>query len=137
MFSTHKGDFAALILRIALGVMLLVHGLIKLLVISPYGTENYFTLLGLPPIFGMIIMIFEIIAGILLLIGFLSRIISIILIIEMLCILNVHFHNGFIFSNAGGGWEYPAMIVMTALALFFLGNGCYSLPIARKKLGKY
>ena len=38
-----------------------------------------------------------------------------------------HGANGFVFSNAGGGWEYPAFwaIVMGALAL--LGDGAWAL----------
>lgn len=137
MLATNKTDLASIVLRVALGAMLLCHGLVKFFVFTPHGTASYFSLLGLPSSIGYIVMIFEIIAGLCLLVGFLTRIMSLVVIIQMLCVISVHFNNGFIFTSQGGGWEYPAFTAMTALALVMLGGGRYSIPICHKKLGKY
>lgn len=137
MFATNKGDLAALLLRITLGVMFLIHGLIKFFILIPAGNENYFSLFSSFPVFGYILIIIELITGILLLSGLFTRVFSLIAVIDMIGATYIHFNNGFIFSNQGGGWEYPAFMVIIGLALFFLGSGRYSLPIYRKKLGKY
>ncbi|MDT8408706.1 MAG: hypothetical protein RQ741_03815 [Wenzhouxiangellaceae bacterium] len=46
--------------------------------------------------------------------------------------LYVHLGNGWVFSNAGGGWEYPLYLVALAVAQFLLGAGAWSLD---RKLG--
>ena len=38
-----------------------------------------------------------------------------------------HFAAGFFFSNAGGGWEFPAFWALTLWALALLGDGAYAL----------
>lgn len=40
--------YGTLLLRLALGVMFLAHGLLKFLVFKPTGTAAYFRSLGLP-----------------------------------------------------------------------------------------
>jgi putative oxidoreductase len=39
----------------------------------------------------------------------------------------VHAGNGWVFSGANGGWEYPAYLVIAALAQSLLGSGVFSL----------
>lgn len=123
----NQTDLAALFLRIALGVMFLVHGFTKLLVFTPSGTAQYFESLGFPDFIGYIAIVFEIGGGALLLVGILTRVIAILAIIELLIITVIHFNNGWTFSNTGGGWEYPAFMVITAFSLALLGNGRYSV----------
>lgn len=127
----YQTDLAALALRIALGVMFIAHGLTKLLVFTPAGTAQYFESLGLPAIAGYATILFEIVGGLFLLLGILSRWIALLAVIQMIVISYIHFANGWSFSNAGGGWEYPAFMALSALALFFLNNGRFS--ILRKK----
>lgn len=42
MIQTHTAPYAALLLRIALGVMFLAHGLLKVLVFTIPGTVQFF-----------------------------------------------------------------------------------------------
>lgn len=137
MFATNKGDFAALLLRITLGLIFLTHGLIKFFILTSAGNESYFSIFSFSPMFGYILVIIELITGIFLLSGLFTRVFSLIAIIDMAGVTYAHFNNGFIFSNQGGGWEYPAFMIIIGLASFILGSGRYSLPICRKKLGKY
>lgn len=123
----YRIDLASLALRIALGGMLLSHGLFKLFILTPHGTAQYFQDLGFQPLLGYLTILSEIVGGIFLLIGLLSQLVAFFAMIQMLFIIFVHYPNGWVFSNIGGGWEYPAFMAVTALALTFLSDGRYSL----------
>lgn len=123
----YQTDLASLILRIALGVMFLAHGLTKLLVFTPAGTAQFFESLGFPGVVGYFTIVFEIGAGTLLLLGILTRIISLFAFIQMVVISFIHSVNGWTFSNTGGGWEYPAFMALTAVSLALLGSGRLSV----------
>ncbi|OCG22883.1 hypothetical protein A9G11_06850 [Gilliamella sp. wkB108] len=123
----YQTDLASLILRIALGVMFLAHGLTKLLVFTPAGTAQFFESLGFPGVVGYLTIVFEIGAGTLLLLGILTRIISLFAFIQMVVISFIHSVNGWSFSNTGGGWEYPAFMALTAVSLTLLGSGRLSV----------
>lgn len=122
-----KTDLASLLLRIALGGMFLAHGLTKLFVFTPAGTVQYFASLGFPSILAYLTILFEIGGGILLLLGIFSNWVGLLAALQMVVITYIHSGNGWSFSNTGGGWEYPAFMAFTALALFFLGDGCFSV----------
>ncbi|MWN06551.1 DoxX family protein [Gilliamella sp. Pas-s95] len=123
----YQTDLASLMLRVALGVMFLAHGLTKLLVFTPAGTAQYFESIGFPGFVGYLTMVFEIGGGLLLLLGILTRIVSSLTVIQMVVIAFIHSVNGWSFSNAGGGWEYPAFMALTALSLALLGSGRFSV----------
>ena len=45
-----------------------------------------------------------------------------------------HGGNGWVFSNQGGGWEYPAFLVVAAVVQVLLGDGAAALkPVGYKK----
>lgn len=120
-------DLAALSLRAALGIMFLAHGFTKLFVFTPAGTAAYFESLGFPAFMGYLTILFEIGGGLFLLLGILTQLVAILTVIQMIVITYIHSANGWSFSNTGGGWEYPAFMALTALALVFLGNGRFSI----------
>ncbi|AXE30638.1 LysR family transcriptional regulator [Chromobacterium phragmitis] len=114
---------ASLVLRVALGLMYLSHGALKLFVFGPAGTAGYFASLGLPGFFGYIAIAIEIGGGLLLLAGIQARWVALLLIPQLLgAIALVHAANGWMFANAGGGWEYPAFLIAASLALFLQGQ---------------
>lgn len=123
----YQTDFASLILRIALGIMFLAHGLTKLLVFTPTGTAQFIESLGFPGVIGYLTIVFEIGGGALLLLGILTRIISLLAVIQMIVITFIHSANGWSFSNTGGGWEYPAFMGLTAASLTLLGSGRFNI----------
>ncbi|RKS87653.1 putative oxidoreductase [Orbus hercynius] len=120
-------DLAALTLRAALGIMFLAHGFTKLLVFTPAGTAAYFESLGFPAVMAYLTILFEIGGGLLLLLGIFTQLIAMLTVIQMIVISYIHADNGWSFSNTGGGWEYPAFMALTALALVLLGNGRFSI----------
>ena len=123
----YQYDLAVLSLRITIGIMFLTHGLTKLLVFTPEGTANFFESLGLPRFLAYLIIAFEIGGGICLVLGLLVRIISSLTFLQMIVISFIHSSNGWSFSNAGGGWEYPAFMSLTAFSLALLGSGRFTV----------
>jgi len=126
--NTLTAPYAALLLRTSLGVMFIAHALLKILVFTPAGTAGFFASLGVPGWFAYPIMAMELIGGILLIAGLQTRAVSLALLPVLIgSIVLVHGGNGWLFSNANGGWEYPLFLAMAALVQAMLGDGAYSL----------
>ena len=120
-------ESAILILRISMGIMFIAHGLLKFMVFTLPGTAQFFASVGFPAWSAYPVAYFEVIGGILLVAGFYSRYIAIIAIPVLLGSMSVHIGNGWVFSNANGGWEYPAFLTAIAVVVAILGDGVYSL----------
>ncbi|GAB4200789.1 MAG: DoxX family protein [Wenzhouxiangellaceae bacterium] len=120
-------DLAALLLRLSLGVLMLAHGLLKVLVFTIPGTVGFFASLGLPGWLAYGVILVELLGGVLLIIGVKSRWASLALLPVLLGAWWAHAGNGWLFSNANGGWEFPALLVATALVQWLLGSGRYAL----------
>ncbi len=125
--SSNNSAYAAAVLRLALGVMFTAHALLKIFVFTPAGSASFFESLGLPSSLAYIVITAELIGGAVLIIGWQSRKAVLVLLPILLGSFIVHGGNGWVFSNSGGGWEYPAFLVATSIAQFFLGDGAYSL----------
>lgn len=126
---------AATTLRIALGAMFLAHGWLKVSVFTVDGTVAYFASLGLPAVAAYAAIGFEIIGGALLIAGIGARWISLIAVPLLLCtIALVHGQAGWLFSNEGGGWEYPAFLVVASIAQSLMGNGAFAAENALRRL---
>lgn len=120
--------YAATLLRLALGVLFLVHALTKLLVFTPAGTAAFFESLGLPGVLGYLTIAVELAISAALLLGIYARWIGLLGVPLLLgTIVTVHGANGFSFANAGGGWEYPAFWALALVVLFLLGDGRWTL----------
>ena len=72
----------------------------------------------------------EIGGGALLLAGVATRAVSLALLPVLLGATYVHFAAGWLFTNANGGWEYPAFLVIATIVQALLGPGRFrvSLP---------
>jgi putative oxidoreductase len=120
--------YAALVLRLALGALFLAHGSLKLLVFKPSGTAAYFQSLGLPGFVAYLTMAAELGGGILLILGIATSLVSLALIPLILgTIFMVHGSKGWMFSNEGGGWEFPAFWAVSLLVQAMLGSGAISI----------
>jgi putative oxidoreductase len=70
----------------------------------------------------------EMIGGIMLVLGWQTRLVSLALVPVLLgTIVLVHGANGWLYTNANGGWEYSAFLIMASFALSLLGDGAYSV----------
>ncbi len=132
MIDTRTAPYSALVLRLALGAMFIAHGLTKLLVFTPAGTAKFFESVGFAGWFAWPIILFETLAGVLLLGGVYTRIVAAVAAVELFTASTVHFGNGWMFTNPNGGWEYPVFLAIAAVVLALLGDGAFALkPMAR------
>lgn len=127
MIDSRTAPYAALLLRLALGIMFLAHGITKLVVFTPAGTAKFFESVGFAGWLAYPIIAFEIVAGALLILGIFSRWVAVVAAIELFVASTVHFANGWTFTNPGGGWEYPVFLAVAAAALALLGGGAYAV----------
>ncbi|MBC8649308.1 DoxX family protein [Pseudomonas sp. MTM4] len=119
--------YAALVLRVILGVMFLAHGLTKLLVFTPAGTAGFFESIGFPGFLAYPVIAFEVVGGLFLILGVFARWVAAVATVQLLVAASVHLGNGWSFTNANGGWEYPVFLAFTALALALLDDGAFAL----------
>lgn len=129
-----QAQYAATILRIAVGAMFLAHGLLKLLVFTLPGTAGFFASVGFPGALAYVVTFAEIGGGLLLIAGLFVREVNLALVPILLGALYVHWNAGWVFSNENGGWEYPAFLLATSIASALLGPGKFalSLPVPGK-----
>jgi putative oxidoreductase len=120
---------AALVLRLALGVVFVSHGLLKVFVFTLPGTVQFFASVGFPGWLAYATVAAEVGGGVLLVLGIGSRWVALALVPVLLGALQVHWGNGWLFSAAGGGWEYPAFLAIAAVVQAMLGDGAYALRI--------
>lgn len=121
-------DLAATLLRVSMGALFVAHASLKIFIFTPAGTVAYFASLGLPAPLAYLVMAAELLGGIALIIGFQTRLVALALVPILLgAIYTPHGAAGFIFSNAGGGWEFPAFWAVTLVVQALLGGGAYAL----------
>ena len=135
MIDTRTAPYAAFLLRISLGVLFLAHFGLKFFVFTPAGTAQFFQSLGLPGALAYLTMAAELLGAIALILGVYTRFVAIALIPILLgAIVTVHWSAGFFFTNANGGWEFPAFWIIGLLALALVGDGAFALkPSIAKK----
>lgn len=129
---TPNSDYAALLLRVTSGALFIAHGLMKVFVFTIPGTVGHFESLGLPGFLAYLIILVEVAGGLALILGVATRAVSLALIPVLLGATWVHAGNGWVFSNAGGGWEFPLFWAIVQGAVALLGSGAHALkPSAR------
>lgn len=121
---------AIALLRIALGVMTLAHGLMKVFLFTVPGTVGYFESLGLPGVLAYLTILAEVGGGMALILGLFTRWVSLALVPVLLGAAWVHLGNGWVFSSEGGGWEFPVFWAIALLVQAGLGSG--SLTVNRR-----
>ena len=125
--------YGILLLRVSLGLMFIAHSLVlKWLTFTLAGTAQYFESLGLPAALAYATFWAELAGGVLLVLGVQSRWVALALLPVLLGALWVHAGNGWVFSGAGGGWEYPLYLIVLSVAQALLGDGAHALSPSRR-----
>jgi putative oxidoreductase len=127
MNDSSRIDLAALLLRVALGVMFLAHGLLKVFVFTPAGTAQFFESLGLPGPLAYVVIAAELAAGVALIAGFRTQLVAALSVPILVGAAWVHIGNGWLFTAKGGGWEYPVFLIVVAIAVALIGDGRYAV----------
>lgn len=122
-----SAEYGITMLRISLGLMWIAHALLKLLVFSLPGTAQFFASVGIPGVFAYPVFAAELAGGLSLLLGLYARQVALALVPIMAVAAWVHLPNGWVFTSTGGGWEYPAFLVVASVALWLLGDGVLTI----------
>jgi putative oxidoreductase len=121
-------DIAVLVARVLLGVVLVAHGLQKLLTDGIGATGAAFGSMGvpLPSVSAFYAMVAELGGGLLLLVGLVTTVAAGLVALDMLgALVIVHVRNGVFVDQ--GGWELVGLIAVVALLVAAVGGGRYSL----------
>lgn len=131
MIDQKTAPYAALMLRISLGILFIAHALLKWFVFTLPGAAGFFGSLGLPGWLAYVTTFAELAGGAALIAGFHARYVALALVpILVGSIVTVHGGNGWQFGNKGGGWEYPAFWTVALFVQFLLGDG--ALAVSRR-----
>jgi putative oxidoreductase len=123
-----RDDQGKLVLRVILAVLLLFHGVSKLM-----GGIGFITGMlekaGLPGVFGYAVYIGEVVAPLMILFGVYTRAAALIVVINMIVALLLVHTGQFFTLNEQGGWalELQGMYLGGAIAVALLGAGRYSV----------
>ena len=121
-------DSGKLVLRLALGIMILLHGIAKITG-GIGGIEGMLANAGLPTILAYGVYIGEILAPILIIIGLYSRIGAVIIAINMVFAIFLAHANEVFQLTGHGGWalELQGMFLFAAIALALTGPGRFAI----------
>jgi len=133
MIDARTAPYGALLLRVVSGALFIAHALTKLLVFTLPGTVKFFDAIGFPGWLAYVAFALELVGGVLLIIGLCVRPAAALLGIELLVIATVHWHNGWVFTSKGGGWEYPMFWAAAMFALALMGSGAWAIGPLKKK----
>jgi putative oxidoreductase len=122
-------SYAALLLRLGLGVMALAHGLLKVFVFTVPGTVGFFESIGYPGFFAYLVIAGELLGGLALILGVRVRLAALAMIPILIGATLAHAGNGWVFSSPNGGWEYPAFWTLALAVQALLGGGAWQLPV--------
>ena len=128
MIDNKTAPYAALLLRVSLGVMFIAHSLyLKVFVFTIPGTVQFFESLGLPGFTAYATIAAEGLGGIALILGVQTRYVALALVPVLAGAFWAHSGNGWLFTAQGGDWEYPLFLIVVALVQALLGDGAYAL----------
>jgi putative oxidoreductase len=121
-------DVGKLILRVTLGVLILFHGIGKVM----HGIDPIQGMVqgaGLPAVLALAVYIGEVLAPILLLIGFYARTGAALITLNMLVAILLAHRQDILGVTPHGGYalELQAMFLFTAIALIFTGPGRFGI----------
>lgn len=112
------GPLSQGLLRITLGVMFLAHSVVlKLFTFGLAGTAGYFESIGLPGALAYAVFAAEAVGGLLLLANVATGWVALALVPVLAGAFWAHSGNGWVFSAAGGGWEYPLFLIVVSVVV--------------------
>jgi putative oxidoreductase len=129
MAAVKSEDLGKLLLRISVSLVLVFHGYSKVV----HGVEwikGPLAEVGLPGFIAYGVYLGEVVGPLMVMLGYRTRIGAALMVVNMvMAILLAHRTQIFSIKEAGGGWaiELDALILLGALALFFMGGGKFGV----------
>lgn len=127
MIDETYAPYGAFLLRFALGLMWLAHAGLKYFVFGIDGFAQFLASQGLPGFMAWPVVLMEVGGGLAILLGVYARHVALALTPIMAVAMWTHVPNGWVFSAPGGGWEFPAFLLLTSVALLLIGDGAFAL----------
>jgi putative oxidoreductase len=122
-----NNEIAKLVLRVTLGVLILFHGIHKLI----YGIDGIESMLmhaGLPRFLAYGVYVGELLAPIFIILGLYARVASLLLMFNMLMAIYLAYGFTYSLSKFGGlSYETPLLFMIMSLLVFLFGSGRYSV----------
>jgi putative oxidoreductase len=118
--------YGIFLLRVAVGVDWIVHAFLK----TYRGMNTHAALLaknGITPLLAWPTFSVEVIGGVAILLGWYTRQWAAFLLIFLSVVIWIKWPVGWLYSNAGGGWEYPLLWLVAQTALVLAGSGAFTL----------
>lgn len=126
----HNEDLGKLLLRLCVGVLILLHGISKLMdPASLNGIASQLSAMGMPSFVAYGVLIGEIVAPLMAILGWQARFGGLLMAANMIVAL-ILVHTSQLWTlNSQGGWtlELQGMYLFGALAVMFLGSGRMAL----------
>lgn len=134
--TTSTTSLGLLVARLAIAVVMIAHGAQKVFTFTLEGTAASFADMGVPAasVAGPALALFELVGGVLLLVGVGTRVVAALNAAAMIgALVIVHLAAGFFASD--GGYELVLVLLAVSFALVLTGPGAYSVDalIARRR----
>jgi len=123
-------DIAKFILRITVGLLMLFHGVAKLVNLQTLDfIKNQLEGIGMHPIFAYGVYVGEIIAPLLIILGIYSRFGGFLIFVNMLFAIILVHASDFLSLTEHGGWrlELQAFYLIGGLVIMLIGSGRYAI----------
>jgi putative oxidoreductase len=130
-FSSNIADpvyakYGIFLLRVAIGIDWIAHAFLK----TYRGMHTHEALLaknGITPLLAWPTFGVEVIGGFAILLGWYTRQWAAFLLVFLAVVVWIKWPVGWLYSNAGGGWEYPLFWLAAQAALILAGGGAFAL----------
>lgn len=142
LINTDNKNFGLLITRVVLGIVILPHGLQKLLGMFGgngfTGTMDFMTGMGLPAVIALLVILGESLGALALIFGFISRFMAFgIFVIMTGAMFMAHLSNGFFIdwfgAGTGNGIEFHLLTIAMAFVIMLQWAGALSIDNLIKK----
>jgi putative oxidoreductase len=118
--------YGIFLLRLAIGIDWIAHAFLK----TYRGMNTHEALLarnGIPSLLAWPTFSLEVVGGIAIILGWYSRQWAAFLLAFLATVVWIKWPVGWLYSNSGGGWEYPLFWLFAQLALVLCGDGAFAL----------
>ncbi|DAB30410.1 MAG TPA: GntR family transcriptional regulator [Sulfurimonas sp. UBA12504] len=124
----YHADLAKLLLRLSVGVMMLFHGIHKII----HGIDGIKTMTlsaGLPEVVAYGVYVGEVLMPLLIILGFYARVASLVLAFNMFAAIYLAYGDSFFTLSKHGGpnAELALFYLVASIAIFLLGSGKYGV----------
>lgn len=127
MFTTRTDRWGTTILRIAVGLVFVAHGAMKIFVMGPAALAGFFASVGIPfaSLNAYFVIAVELVGGVAMIIGLGTRVIAALFAAVMVvAIATVHGAQGFFLPN---GYEYTLVLLAASVTLVLQGAGAFAI----------